>query len=370
MHLLIITPIYYPSSGGASVYYKLLAEKLLQNGEVDRVSIITEHFPGTRKQEYFFNNTLEIFRLFPYRAGGNFSKFSQYVKYGIQNLLYFFIPKIIKARQPDIILIHSSFHNFFNLLSPVVKYISKKIPVVCDVRDHQLASTRYRELDNYHAIISCSLNVYRHLSNDKFLKKKLVYIPIIQEFLSPYRPDACASVVKYNLGNTKYFLFAGLIKPEKGINLLLSTFEVLLKRGYTGKLVLVGLVKDNNLLKRAVANNNVINLGSLDRNELLDLMSCSQMVLNFSTSEGMPRTSLEALSMEVKTILPAGIPEFDQFCHELVVNSSDPECVALQIERVLAMPFKSNYPILLHSPNHVLMEYRKLFKNLNSKFIR
>ena len=97
-------------------------------------------------------------------------------------------------------------------------------------------------------------------------------------------------------------------------------------------------------------------------------MSCSSMAVNLSTSEGMPRTSLEALALGIRVLLPKGIPEFEEHCKDYVVCSSQPDLVASQIEKLLLIPSMHNYPIEKHAPDFVLSKYEALFKKLLSEF--
>lgn len=368
MHLLVVTPIFAPSTGGAATYYHLLVRGLLSCGIFRRITVVTERVPGQPNHERCDAPGLEVIRLFPHRAGGHLNKISTYARYGIQNLLYASIPNLVRQRKPDVILIHSSFHNFFNLLGPVVRYISKRIPVIADVRDHQLPPRQLKQLEHYHALIACSLNVHAHISQLESLVDRTTHIPVLQERLARHRPQSGNTLAKHGLTRDAYFLFAGLIKPGKGIELLLKTYESLRSRGFSEQLVLVGLPKDASLLERALAIPGIRSLGAVSRDELLDLMSCSRMVINLSGSEGMPRTSLEALALGVRTLLPKGIPEFDRHCPESVACSSDPDVVAAQIENLLLSPPQDKYPIDQYAPDVVLSQYHMLFERVCSRF--
>lgn len=369
MHLLLITPIFTPAAGGAATYYGLLAHKLIASGIANKVTIITERMPSLWSREILLDGQIQIIRIFPHRAGGSVSKLAQYAKYAIQNLQYMALAWMVIELKPDIVLVHSSFHNFINLLTPVLSYIGKQVPVIADVRDHQLPVGRLKQLENYHALIACSLNVLGHISMRESLIGRTEHIPVIQENLEP-RKYAIQTLEKYSLNQVPYLLFAGLIKPDKGIDLLLSTYELLKSRGRGEKLVLVGLAKDLMLLSRALSIPGVRYLGPVSRDELLDLMSCSRMVINLSGSEGMPRTSLEAIALGVRVIAPSGIPEFERYCPDSVACSSNPELVASQIENLLSKPMQNEYPIGQHATDAVLIQYERLFEKVCSEFRR
>jgi glycosyltransferase involved in cell wall biosynthesis len=365
---MIITPIFPPVAGGAATYYGLLTSGLLANGSVEHVTVITEYFRGRKRDEAAVQN-IEIVSLFPYRAGGKKSKFQQYFLYGVQNLLYIFIPLLVRKHKPDVVIVHSSFHNFFNLvIAPVVRRIAKKVAVISDVRDHQLPVKQLKQLEVYHAIIACSLNVRDHIQQDGMFTGHIRHIPVIQEPMTVPRAGASRSLDKYELTNESYFLYAGLIKEGKGIELLMHTYEKLRSRGCKLELIITGENKDSRLLKRLLSITGVRWLGPVEREELLDLMSCSSMALNLSGSEGMPRTSLEALALGVPVLLPQGIPEFVEHCKDYVVCSSDPELVASQIEKLLLDLPVHDYPVKDHAPAEVLGKYEELFNNVVTRF--
>ncbi len=365
---MIIAPIFPPVTGGAATYYGLLTRGLLASGVVTDITVITENC-SERNSDVATTRSIEVIPLFPFRAGGKKSKFLQYLLYGIQNLLYVFIPYLVRKHKPDVVIVHSSFHNFFNLvIAPVVNRVSKKVPVIADVRDHQLPVRLLRQLEPYHALIACSLNVRDHIQQAGTLAGRITHIPVIQEIMETPRVSANRTLDKYELTQESYLLYAGLIKTGKGIELLMQAYEELCSRGCELKLVIVGEYKDSSLLKRVISVPGVQWLGPVAREELLDLMSCCSMALNLSGSEGMPRTSLEALALGVRVLLPKGIPEFEEHCKDYVVCSSQPALVASQIERLLLNPPMHNYPIEDHAPDFVLCKYEELFKKLLSEF--
>jgi glycosyltransferase involved in cell wall biosynthesis len=340
----------------------LLTQGLLSNGIVNQVAVITERLPGQPGRKFCDSSGVEIIRIFPHRAGGRMSKISQYIRYGIQNLLYTFLPGLVRQIQPDVVLVHSSLHNHFNLLTPALRRIAKRFPLIADVRDHQLPAKRFNQLEPYRAIIACSLNVLHHIGASDSLTGRIRHIPVIQEDLG-LRENATSSLKRHGLCGVSYLLFAGLIKPDKGINLLLDAYKVLCSRGRAEELVLVGQAKDSKLIATASAIPGVRSLGPLPRAELLDLMSRTRLVVNLSGSEGMPRTSLEAIALGAQVALPAGIPEFEEHCHGNVIHSRNPEVVADDLERLLNSTAIPGYPVSEHRVDRVCRLYGEIFEN-------
>lgn len=364
MHLLIITPIYPPTTGGAATYYALLAEGLLASGEVAKVTLITERVSGRPNLELKNGGCLRIIRMFPHRAGRHLGRLSLYWRYALQNLQYVLLPWIVARIKPDIMLVHSSLHIYPNALHPLIRWFSHRFPVVADVRDQQLPVSRMRQLDCYTALIVCSLNVKTHISRSSVLEAKTTHIPVIQEHITNDRSALSQTLAKYGLKNRCYLLFSGLIKQAKGVGLLLDTFSELCARGFDAELVLAGFSKDDDLMRQAINTPRVRTIGALPREELLDLMSGALMNINMSASEGMPRTSLEAMALRTKVLLPSGIPEFEQYCPNAIVRSHQPQEVADQIQALLAgHDHGQSYPIGMHDSRVIMGRYVELFRS-------
>lgn len=364
VNLLVITPIYRPTTGGAATYYSTLAECLLASGKVSRLTVITERVQGQLNDEITDGGKLRILRIFPHRAGRQLGRLQKYWRYALQNLQYLLLPLIVKKLNFDLMLIHSSFHNNINLFYLLIPYFAKNAPVVADIRDQQLPLKRFKQLTAYTALIACSLNIVSHISKSACLERKLKHIPVIQENIEKLRSESRKTLVKYELHSRKFFLFAGLIKRAKGVNLLLETFEVLRTRGIDVDLILAGLSKDETLVREIELARGVRMIGSVPREELLDLMSEALLNLNISLSEGMPRSSLEALSLGASVLLPNGVPEFEEHCPTSVVAAHDSHVLADQIEAIISSALIVNaYPIEIHAVERVIPIYLDLFQS-------
>lgn len=365
MHLLIITPIFLPTTGGAATYYELLTESLLASGEVSEITVLTERVPGSPTRELRNDGHLRVIRLFPYRAGRNLGRFALYWRYGLQNLQYLILPRLVATLKPDVMLVHASFHIYFNTLHFLIRDISCRLPIVADVRDHLLHTSRLAQLNHYSALIACSLNVKAHVSQFPALAAKTTHIPVIQERITSNRPLLPVTLAKHGLRHRGYFLYAGLIKQAKGVELLLSVFSELRERGLDAELVLAGFSKDDALIAQAKKIHGVRHIGAVSREEILNLMAGALMSVNLSKSEGMPRSSLEALALGVPVLLPSGIPEFNQYCAECVVRSNQPQEVADQVQALLSTHnFGQIYPVAMHERDSVLARYIELFRSL------
>ena len=360
--LVVITPIFPPSTGGAATYYGLLIKRLLLSESVDKVTVITEHLPSEQVISKEYSGRCEIIRIFPYRASATMSLAKQYFKYALQNALYLYAWYLIKKKSPDIILVHSSFHNHINLFHLIAKYLLRDERLIADVRDHQMPVKNLYQLNVYSDIIACSENIIQYLSSNFDGSDKIKYIPVLQEKIKLNPDDIVSALKKFDLYNVNYIMYAGLIKKDKGVQLLIESFVKLKLLGYEGKLVLAGVVKESDLLASALKNNDVIYVGPLQHDELMLILSSARMLINLSSSEGLPRICLEAMELNVPVLLPKGIPEFGKHCPENVANSSDPTSIASQIMFIINNNKHQTYIIKKHHEENVIGKYIKLMR--------
>lgn len=366
MHLIILTPIFPPASGGAATYYETLSRALLEAGVARQISIISERFPGEPARTTDSSGRLRVIRLFPHRAGGALSKFSQGARYCWQNVQYRLLPELIASSGGDTVLVHSSFQNFGNLLGPILERLRNKALLIADVRDHQMPASKVgRRLESYHRIIACSENVAAHVALHSKLCARLVVIPIPQQSVEIGDTQEHRQIVTdAGLQPWRYILYAGLIKRRKGIELLLDAHQSYRRQEPYLDLVLVGSGKDPRLLSRAESLPGVRLLGPVEHSRLLVLMKFAALNVNLSSSEGMPRVSLEALAVGSRVILPPGVPEFRRFCLPWVAASDhDPDVLAHQFRSVLSGPATSGYPLERHSIAQTLPLYAELLES-------
>lgn len=358
--LLIISPLFYGHAGGASVYYRLLANSLMERNF--SVSIISEKSEGDFDGEYI--------GLFPAWAGKDRRLIRDYISYFYQNIQYFRISSVIKKVAPKTVLVHSSFFNHPGLFRIILKAIIKKNPhlhYVADVRDRLLPARRIKELDIFDSIIACSENVKNHLRQNGISEKKIVLIPVIQEQIELQKKQLIKTLKNYNLNGIKYILYVGAVKEDKAVDILLESF---LKhvRGIRPDvdLVLIGLMKTENLrLKALIKSEGIHYLGNLSRDETLAVMKAASLCVNLSPNEGMPRVSLEAIALKKSVILPPNIPEFIEFCSSDIVESRDIRIIGQKIREKINKEHVTSYPIENHYPNKVLPMYENTLELKN-----
>jgi glycosyltransferase involved in cell wall biosynthesis len=216
-------------------------------------------------------------------------------------------------------------------------------------------------------IIVCSNNIRNHLSKIGVPSKKVKFIPVIQDaFTLDSKENSYINSIENFSYMRNYIFYAGAIKEEKGLKILLSTFQNHIYPNYPDiKLVIAGLMKTTDqTIINALTSKNIIYLGKKKHHEIISLMKNSGVCVNLSKSEGMPRVSLEAIALDKPVLLPRNIPEFDHWCPCNVLRSNKPSEIAKQIIEIMHHKIRCRYPIHNHFPSSVLPGYIQIFEDL------
>ena len=98
-------------------------------------------------------------------------------------------------------------------------------------------------------------------------------------------------------------------------------------------------------------------IGNITHEETISLISKAQLCVNLSPCEGMPRFSLESLSLQIPTVLPPNIPEFDKHCASNVCTSQDPAAISELCIRIINNRDLNHYPIHQHHEINIISKY-------------
>lgn len=365
--LLVVTPLLPPAVGGGGIYTQLLVNGLVNRGFVELASVLTEKHPERPDVEILRNGSLKIYRLFPFRAGNAEKGVSRYFKYLVQNLQFLLLPIICKRLSITHIFVHTSFHNYPNLMWLAIRLVRVLMPavrLVADVRDPKLPVSRFGELYQYHKVICCSQNVVQHLAGDVKLAGKLVHIPIIVDVNKPTEEDVRACKKRYGLEGIPYIFNGSGIYRDKGSDRLVDTTIALRKMNKNICLVIAGKKRDwSSFYENASATGVFKYIGAIPHKDVFCLSVGAEVDVNLSHVDSMPRASLEALMAGGKVLLPRGVPEFDRECPESVVASDEPKEVALQLIKIIGQAQPQKYDSSPHAPENVLLAYGELLRH-------
>lgn len=352
--LMIISPVYHGGGSGASVYYRLLVDCLVDDG-LD-VVVVSDTEKGDTNATY-----VPLFPAWAVRA----RSFRTYFFFALQNLTYFLLPLLVRKHRPRTILLHTAFLNtpgFFSLALRLMRRMFPTVKIVADVRDRELPTSRVSIINSLSSSIACSRNVVTYLNDIGVDMQRVIEIPILQEPII-VTEDAVQEVLdEFGLIKSKYILFCGRIKESKRVDLLLQVFnEHLAPRRKDLKLVLAGpLGWVSSTIVDGLREDGVEYLGNQSRKRVLALTAGAALCINLCPDEGLPRSSLEPLALRRPTLLPPNVPEFEKHCAEWVVHSTNPEEVSNRVLEVLDGGEFPVYPIENHSFAAVAASYRSV----------
>ncbi|MBN1104914.1 MAG: glycosyltransferase family 4 protein [Deltaproteobacteria bacterium] len=360
MKILLVTPLFFPYPGGASVYFDLLSRSLAEKGEVKRIYVLTRYITAEKLAE----NEAKVCIL---RCLPNFRSRSIFLRYAERILTP--LVMLILSRLLGIQLVH--YHSITSYKA--IHYLSCLfgVPLICDIRDlavrNERASLLYYRLAT--RIICSSENICDFICSDENLKTKCVSVPIPFEFpLKQSENELTEFNTACGLEPSKpYICFAGAIIEYKGIFDLLGAFKILLSKGYGWQLVFAGPMElstgspEYRTFLSEIKTPGVFYLGPLNHKRTLCLIQgCSVFALP-SRTEGLPRTCLEAISLGVKVILPGCVPEFRRHCPGFVLDCINPQRLADKIIEVSKSDRRPEYPFSCHDPDAVADRTYRLY---------
>ncbi len=137
--------------------------------------------------------------------------------------------------------------------------------------------------------------------------------------------------------------YLGLLDYRKGIDRLLKVFHHLLRIEPRAKLFIAGFGPFARIIKEmANHNKNIVYVGSLKDDELLDFYNKIRAFILLSRSEGLPNVVLESMACGTPVIatLVGGIPDIvnDKFNGLIIYPNDDLMRVAFRIKEVLIDP--------------------------------
>jgi glycosyltransferase involved in cell wall biosynthesis len=340
MNIAILTPIYFPATGGASEHYGLVS-KYGDSFHNIKFDIYTEEGYSHNREK--FNE--RVIGIFPERAGKTVSSFNNYFLFALQNILYFkFLIKVCNSNY-NIIIIHSSFLNPISSFPVVLKLLklilsASETKLVLDVRDNHLPKRKYHLLSQFDQVITCSDIFYKKISRLKEVNYKIYYTPVA---INEQEMNDLNSISSLKVDC--FLLYVGLIKKEKGARLLLESFVEAYGCSSSISLIMIGKVRDKKIVQDYSYCKNIFFIGGVDHNEVLSYVKRSKMIVIPSLSEGVPRIALEAIFLKKPVLLPSNVPEFDKVCNINIIRShttsylskklieDTPPCSSYDIER-------------------------------------
>lgn len=349
MHLLIITPLYPPTSGGAATYFKQITPLLLKCDEVTQLTLLTERMPHQPHTQV--NGKLQLLRWLPNRISSGQKPFALHATTYILTQMWFALRLRALVRQyaVDVVHFHTRYRGrwFYDALK------SLPIPVVADLRDKMSNPSLLAEVADH--VLCCGLGVQAFAVEGGCPVTKTSLLPNI--FMpAPIPAPELAALCKrqYNLDNKSYILFVGDITFNKGVYDLIEAYQHWRQQHPDVSLVLAGTNHEGTRFLSLVRQTpGVFYLSHVSHNDALTLMHGAEIVILPSRSEGLPTVILEAVAMGSKVICPPGIPEFDQHLAEFVLPEVSATAILDILNKVWACPWRPLYPFAEHHEDRI-----------------
>ena len=359
--VLVVSPLMPPASGGAAVYYDLLTTYLLMRRPSLSLSIVTERFPGQPTSWKDMGGRRAIHRILPHFSHRGQRDLVGIVAASARQFVVSCLPVLAAVCKYDVVVVHGGFHvhpNFLGASIRVARRIRPRTLFVVDVRDQLAPKKRTRSMVHYHQVIACGESVRRHLLGAGVRDVVLVPVPLDLTALDERRSRAVLK--KYSLERCSYLLFTNGVNSTKNVDMAVRVQQAVARAGCVVPLIIVGRNRDSSLVvDHAVAQGHVRVLGPLPQEEVLALSSCAGAVLNLSRSEGVPRSTLEAIGVGAPVLLPADVPEFSN-AGPVADLSSVSRCAELVID-VLSGRALVTYDIDAHDIERLVDTYLNLW---------
>jgi glycosyltransferase involved in cell wall biosynthesis len=375
-NIIVLAPIFPPAPGGGAQYSQFLVDNLPELPGVRKVYLITERWPGMpekrtikkkgRESECIILRKLVRFHGLPARL------FRRYPAYAIQNLqIIWWLRKLLaQTNENTIVFIHSAFFIHPTLLVGATRSMKKKyngrIKIVLDCRDPSIPIHRLIQMLDIDAAISCGTRLTKQLVSALPSNISVTQIPVPVDFYDVCKEDVERVMNEYDLNRGGYIFSANGIKNSKDFPLLFDAWRELLNRGQRLDLVVAGDKRDwqSRYQERAITGGRLIYVGPLPNLTIRALMKSAAAVVNPSRAEGLPRSCLESLSLNVPTLLPPDLPEFANLGNEFVVTSREPKTMAQQIGKLIEEHRVAPYDWSIHRASKVQRDYENFISSL------
>ena len=351
--VLVVCPVYEPHAGGGGQYFPLLVSQLKAHPGLGDVAVLTERHP--QRPMVADERGATIYRLLPRRdtmehKSKMYSTLSFLLTYA---LLYFFVPILMWRHRAEVLHYTRYLRRAFYALAWMLKSWAGKT-IILDMRATVEDALCIRQLFGYSAVISNSMGVYQQMDALGVDKARHFFVPNPVRFPTPLSEDDAWQTIKKlsSIIRRPYLAFIGQLLERKSITEVLDAFAAFSRTHPEYQLVLAGRNMMGTVVDEKIQNNPaMVYLGPITRDEVIAVMQGAEMILQPSRVEGIPRVSLEALSLGKKVLLPPCVPELIEGNALFTVEEISAQCILMAIDRILLTPGRPKYDLSIHDPD-------------------
>ena len=367
-NILVCCPVYSPHAGGGGQYFPLLVRQLLSFKSTKNVVVLTEFHPNEKL--YTFESGAHVFRLLPQRdTKVNKTKIYSIISFLLTYFLFCFLLPILLLKYKVNIIHYTRFLRVpFYLLMAFYKNIFK-IKIILDMRTTVESDKCITNLFGYSSMISNSMGVYNQMIDLGISVKKNFFVPNPIIFPKKLKSNDASYIVK-NLGiepEVPYLLFVGQLLERKSIIEVIDAFNIFQELHPDFYLVLVGRNMMGDSIKQKLnENKKIIHIKPVNREKVVALMQHAEMIVQPSKVEGIPRVSLEALSLNKKVLLPPCVPEFIPKNEVFSVRNVTTKEIVEAILRIYKTNDLPKYDLSVHEPNESIKVLNKVYESTSN----
>lgn len=368
-NILVCCPVYSPHAGGGGQYFPLLVSQLLSFDMTNKIVVLTEYHPN--EKFYTFENNTHVYRLLPQRdtkvdKTKIYSIISFFVTYA---MFYLLMPVLMMKYKVNIIHYTRYLRIPFYLLMATLKNIFK-VKIILDMRTTVESDECITSLFGYSSMISNSMGVFNQMSLLQVPNNKNFFVPNPIKFPERFKANEAASII-HHLGiddDMPYLLFVGQLLERKSIIEVIDAFNIFVKKYPDFHLVLVGRNMVGELIEEKInKNKNIIHIKPVPREKVVALMQLAEMIVQPSRVEGIPRVSLEALSLGKKVLLPPCVPEFVSKNEIFSIKHVTTSEIVNAMFRIYETNDVPKYDLSVHNPSESLKVLHDVYiKTLSS----
>lgn len=306
--LTVLTPKYPPDTGGAARYFDLITDFLVEEEDVQDVSVVTTTQPDLPKVEN--DGNISVYRVLPDTAVDSpVNRLARFLLKQVILLIVLGILAVLPGRrvvQTHSTVLYAGRHRFNVVLDSWIALLQcfSSVVFILDLRDQYTIPGRTRGV---YAFICASESIRDRLPSNSVNSTKVVNLPVPID-ITGIREHAVETTMNAELPSS-YVCYVGDISSRKGTNALVNAAS---SRSPSTHLVLVGEPVDvaaRDLLQSLP--DGVTYLGSLSHEETLQVIDKASALILASESEGMPRVVLEAITLGTPIALSATVSELE-----------------------------------------------------------
>ena len=298
----------YKQFGGEDVAVELETAVLINKGH----EVKTIFFDNTSIGGFFSKIAAGFRSIYNFSSAKEISKIILQFKpdvVHIHNLFFIASPSVINAANHHKIPVILTLHNYRLICANALLLRNDQVCELCTQKKFPLAGIKYKcyrdsaagsalvtAITGIHKISATWKNkVSTYITLNEFSRSKLLHSSLgVPEHKMITKPNFVADPGEGNCDRENFFLFAGRIAKEKGVNVLAKAFTYM--PGY--KIIIVGEGPERKLLQENFNQySNIIFTGQMGKKEVSEYMKkCRAFICPSIWYEGAPLTIIEAFA--------------------------------------------------------------------------